>query len=639
MKQLDNKKNYLYRKDIDGLRAIAVFVVIFYHMGLPLFHAGYIGVDIFFVISGYLISSIILKDIENRKFDIKNFYIRRIRRILPILLLVVTLSLIFFYKILLPYQLIDFSKSALSTLGFFSNFYFLLNSGYFSPGANELPLLHTWSLSIEEQFYIFYPLILIFFLTYLNKKKYIFIFFIILILSSLALAQFGGNLKTTYPFLEKNFSFFNQSYFASFFMTFGRIWELLIGYYLCLIFRKNFQFSLILRNLISMLGAILIIISLFIFNKDTPHPSLITLLPVAGTSFILIFSNHNTFIYKILSYKILVWLGLISYSLYLWHHPILIFLNFTIDDLNYVYQLIYIISVIIISFFSWKYFELPFRNYNIVSNKFLLIFVLISYSSIILLSIYFISKKGFLDSYKPEDQQFVSYNSAQRGDFVRSKFNLSKKNEYDQSKVNVLLIGDSQAQDFFNVLSFHKDFNRLNIKTIYISAKCQIFFKTKTSILNIPKADRFYCSNEMQLNESLTLIKKYQVIILAANWKKWSADLINDTVDRLELSNNQKIYVVGPKHFGKININKYIGTTLEVRLKLFNNLKKHTKDVNNLLKSKSKNYDFINLVEKICSNNQCKIFDKQGQLISHDGNHLTASGAKYISSQIKLNLF
>ena len=305
---------FKYRPEIDGLRAIAILPVIFYHAGLQIFSGGYVGVDIFFVISGYLISSIILSEIETGKFSLINFYQRRARRILPPLFCVILISTPFAWFILLPADLELFGNSAFSALTFWSNYIFYFEIDYFETSSKLKPLLHTWSLSIEEQFYIIYPILLIFFFKF-GKKTFI-IFLIISAIISLALAQWAGNLKFTYPYFEKEFLFFNQSSLTNFFLPIGRIWELIIGILIAFYIKKNGQPNRF-NEILTLFGLILIFYSVFTFTPETNYPSFHTLLPTIGTGLLILFMNSKTFIHKIFSQKLLVFIGLISYSAYL----------------------------------------------------------------------------------------------------------------------------------------------------------------------------------------------------------------------------------------------------------------------------------------------------------------------------------
>ena len=222
------------RLDIQGLRALAVIFVILFHTKINLFNGGYIGVDIFFVISGYLITKLIYQDIKQNSFSLLSFYHRRARRILPAFIITILLVLIFSFFFTLDSGFKFIGYSVIASLLFFSNIFFWHNSiDYYGLDAELNPLVHTWSLALEEQFYLFFPLLLIFF----YKKHLIKIISLIIILS-LFFGQFGGNLKFNYPYFEKNFYFWNPSYFGTFFSPIGRIWELLIGALILLINEK-----------------------------------------------------------------------------------------------------------------------------------------------------------------------------------------------------------------------------------------------------------------------------------------------------------------------------------------------------------------------------------------------------------------
>jgi peptidoglycan/LPS O-acetylase OafA/YrhL len=215
-----------YRPEIDGLRAIAVIPVILFHAGFVVFSGGYVGVDVFFVISGYLITTIISAEKEKGGFTLIGFYERRARRILPALFFVMLCCLPFAWFWMLPSQLKDFSESILAVSVFVSNFLFWRESGYFAPSVELIPLLHTWSLAIEEQFYVVYPIFLILF--WKLGKRFLVSIIGIGLLGSLALAQFGGNLNVSAPYINPNFQF-TAIPFASFYLTPTRVFELMIG--------------------------------------------------------------------------------------------------------------------------------------------------------------------------------------------------------------------------------------------------------------------------------------------------------------------------------------------------------------------------------------------------------------------------
>ena len=344
----------IYRPEIDGLRAIAVGAVILYHaqitiFGQQSFKGGFIGVDIFFVISGYLITSIILKELVNTgSFSFKHFYERRIRRILPALLFVMLVSLPFAWIYLLPNSFIDFSKSILYSLGFSSNFYFWYSGHQYGAESGMLkPFLHTWSLSVEEQFYIIFPIILL--ITFKNFKKYLTHILILGFLISLGLADWGS----------KNYPSFN------FYVLPTRGWELLAGSILAYfeITKGHRNKNKTLNLILPFVGLILIGHSISFFNDEMFHPSFYSLSPIIGVCLIIWFSSKNELITKILSTKLFVGIGLISYSLYLWHYPIFAFARITQFAQGSLFnKLLLGIITVILSTFTYYFVERPFRD-------------------------------------------------------------------------------------------------------------------------------------------------------------------------------------------------------------------------------------------------------------------------------------
>ena len=313
-----------YRSEIDGLRAIAVLPVIFFHAGLSGFQGGYVGVDVFFVISGYLITSILIKDIDKDRFSLVHFYERRARRILPPLYLTCFITIITCYFLMAPWELKILSESLIYVVFFLSNIFFYSNadtSQYFSPQIELFPLIHMWSLAVEEQFYVLFPILL--FVLYRINKKIVIPGIIVIATFSLLFTQFGGNLTKTPPFFEPDFKLSSQPFLASFYMPFGRIWELLIGSMAAFISRENFSRGI--SEFMSFLGIILILISISLYDGSLTYPSAFTLVPVIGTFLLIIYSSPKTLIGSILSMKYLVKAGLISYSLYLLHQPMFVF--------------------------------------------------------------------------------------------------------------------------------------------------------------------------------------------------------------------------------------------------------------------------------------------------------------------------
>jgi len=332
-----------YRPEVDGLRAVAVVPVIFFHAGVESLTGGFIGVDIFFVISGYLIAYLLLEDKSKGKFSLLDFYERRIRRILPALFFVILVTTALAWFIMLPSQMKEYSQSILAVLAFSSNIFFYFKSGYFSSTIDEKPLVHTWSLAVEEQFYILFPLLM--FLSWRFLKHNLKWLLIAGVVSSYILAEF---LSRTHPEL-------------SFYLMPTRAWELLLGA-LCAQHIHNSGGKLYSNNVAAFFGFLLILGSIFFLTEHLPHPSFYTIPAVVGSCLVILFAN-NTFVGSLLSSKLFVAIGLISYSAYLWHQPILAMIRIKSFEEPGQIALISLASLsFLLAAISYRFVERPFRE-------------------------------------------------------------------------------------------------------------------------------------------------------------------------------------------------------------------------------------------------------------------------------------
>lgn len=343
-----------YRKEIDGVRALAVLSVIFFHAGLPWFDGGYVGVDIFFVISGYLITSILKEDIQAGRFSLVDFYERRARRILPALFFVMLACLPAAWFILMPADWTEFAQSVAHVPAFVSNVLFSKQSGYFDVDAELKPLLHTWSLAVEEQYYLFFPLILL--LSWKSGKRGVLMILAIIAISSLMYAQHKLQTRPS----------------SAFFLLPSRLWELLVGSMLA--FAAPDQSSahryLLRQQVGSMVGLFLMGYAIFAYDHMTPFPGLHALVPTLGAALVLHFSCERTIVGKVLSNKALVSIGLISYSAYLWHQPILsLHRHWTLSDPALATRLSLICLTLLLAYITWRYVETPFRRKDHFSRK------------------------------------------------------------------------------------------------------------------------------------------------------------------------------------------------------------------------------------------------------------------------------
>ena len=337
-----------YRRDIDGLRAIAVFSVVAYHAGLTLFHGGYVGVDIFFVISGYLIGAHVYKDVLHDRFSIAAFYQRRAKRILPALFVVLLFCYVMSLLVLDASELKTFGEYAVATVGSASNILAWLKASYFAAGADQNPLLMTWSLGVEEQFYVIFPLLMLFFGRMGRSKLYYATITVIAL--SLGLSIFG---------LLKNPT-------ATFYLLPTRAWELAVGILLAVHETdrpaEKLYASGRFANLTGLLGLALLLYPIFFYTETTPFPGLTAAVPVLGSALILISPGGwvNRFL---LSSKPFVFLGLVSYSWYLWHWPLLSFARIAADQpISRVAASLIGLASLGIAWLSYRFVEQPFRK-------------------------------------------------------------------------------------------------------------------------------------------------------------------------------------------------------------------------------------------------------------------------------------
>ena len=343
---------HAYRPEIDGLRAIAIIPVVLYHAHVPLISGGYVGVDVFFVISGYLITLILGDDIARGNFSILTFYERRVRRIFPALFVVLIASTVLAGGLLLAEELEDYSRSLLSTTLFLSNFHFMGDAGYFNAPAETKPLLHTWSLAVEEQFYIFFP-VYIYVMARFRKR-----WLLPTTLALLALSLLACIILT--PYRPE----------AAFYASPIRAWELLTGCVLALITPRS-ALPAALAQWMGAVGLAMIGIAVFTFTDATVFPGAYALVPVVGAALVIHASTANAIgAGALLSLAPMRFVGLISYSLYLWHWPILVFYRVWRIEHPSALEIAGLIAIsVVLSVLSWWFVERPFRWKTLLSTR------------------------------------------------------------------------------------------------------------------------------------------------------------------------------------------------------------------------------------------------------------------------------
>ncbi|HEU4837843.1 MAG TPA: acyltransferase family protein [Micavibrio sp.] len=537
-----------YRPDVDGLRTVAVLSVLFYHAGFSSIPGGFMGVDVFFVISGFLITSLIVKDIEQNRFSMMSFWERRARRILPPLFLVILMSYAIAWFLLLPPDFVQFGKEMASQSLFASNFLFLKQGGYFDVASDLKPLLHTWSLAVEEQYYLFFP-IGMFLISRYFKRSYIPLLWLA--------AVFSFVIALLYVQTSQRYAFFLLPF---------RGWELLAGAILAIrgvpaiTHRKN-------AELVGGAGALMLVAAIFFYNDDFLFPGYIALLPVLGTAAI-IWANtgHVTFVGSTLSLRPFVFVGLISYSLYLWHWPLLVFARYaTIPFPEYQVWIgpICIIASFLFAYLTWLLIERPVRGRHIFQSKWSIGFF--SFAGLLVLAMVgamTIAGKGFPSRF---NDSVLNYALAQndvnprRAECDQPSIERLKSSEVCQTnemagRPDFALWGDSHGDAIapaFDELS--KKYNRNGY--ILTASGC----KPSLHVENTSKVYKYNCIE--QSREALNLIRREKIrnVFIVGLWTSFSRDA---KLARVENGEWATVY----KNFGDRNM-AALAHTLDALLK------------------------------------------------------------------------
>jgi peptidoglycan/LPS O-acetylase OafA/YrhL len=628
-----------YRPDIDGLRAIAVIAVVVFHYFPKNMRGGFVGVDIFFVISGYLISSFIFSGVRQGKFSFLEFYARRARRIFPALIVVLFSSIVFAWFALFPPDFMDLGRHVAGGVAFISNFFFWQETGYFDNRAIEKPLLHLWSLGVEEQFYIIWPL---FVFLFMKKKNGL----LALIVGAVVLSFFTSLiLAKTDPS-------------ADFFLPFGRFWQLLCGASLAYFeFNKNlvqssfaerikkrvdaFNIPFGYANITSITGFSLLIISIFALNDKLFYPSYWAILPTLGST-ALIMAGQSAWINRVvLAHPVCIFVGLISYPLYLWHWPVLSFTHYLYDDRVPAFVRFGLIAAsFALAWLTYKFIETPIRKQKPLS------FAVINVSGLCLIvgcaGLFIYNNKGFGTRYDEHIRTLVNFNGRKASDYLtESKCFVEPSNDVailqecskkpdEPNKQTLMLLGDSYAGHLYAGLKA-KFGQTWNVRQITSSGCPPLFnFKSKFS----PK-----CS---ELNAKiLELLKDNppERVMLSARWgfyNNWRD--VASTVAALRQIGVKQIDMIGPVPEWTHNLNRLLydfaikNKTIPERV-LFG-LKPEIAELDVQVRdfATKHNIRYISALSALCDEKGCLTYvnGNSGALTSFDAGHLTREGSIYL---------
>lgn len=618
-----------YRADIDGLRAIAVLSVFAYHLRTELFRGGYVGVDVFFVISGYLISGIIMKDITAGKFSIASFYERRIRRIFPALAVTLLGSAVLAYLCLLPAELVDFSKSLLAALFSASNFYFWKHSGYFSAPAETTPLIHTWSLAVEEQFYIFLPIFLVLAYRYFPRKLRLSV--AVIAGASFVLSAVGVVWHPT----------------AAFYLAPTRAWELLLGVLISLDAFPDVRGEFA-RSAVALCGIGLISFAVFDFAPTTPFPGLAALVPCGGTALVLAAGRSgSSHIARALSFKPLAFVGLISYSLYLWHWPIIVFQGMEsvlIKGVSiHMAKLMCIAVSFVVATLSWKYVEQPFRTKRKdVAHAGVFKAASVTAALVAAVGLVGLTTRGLPLRYPVNALGVASYLNYDASEYVRdgscfissgyamSDFDMVKCLRQDPSKKNFLLLGDSHAAHLWYGLS-----NTLRAANILqaTASGCR-------PTIEQPVLAGTTCKTLMHfIYASYLPANHVDRLILAARWKDEDLPSLASTLDQ---TNARRISVLlsGPMVQYDTPLPRLLAFSIRdgnSRLPYEHRFDQHKLDDAMAVLAAKKGVDYVSFYRLLCGAQSCAELDADGVPLQFDYGHLTKQGSLFVAHRLVEN--
>ena len=598
-----------YRAEIDGLRALAILPVILFHAGFEWFSGGFVGVDVFFVISGYLITTIIISEMAEGKFSIINFYERRARRILPalyFLLIVATIYALFTS----PFYARDIFQSIFATTVFAENILlYIESSDYFDVGVSKKLLFHTWSLGVEEQYYLFFPIFLILF--WGSGKKNI--VWVIAILAS-------------FSFISSEWGWRNDPIF-NFYLSPTRAWELFAGSLVAFYLDNKNQQS---NQLKSFVGIILIAFAIYFYDETTPFPSVYTLAPIIGAALIIIYADNKTLVAKILSSKYLVGIGLVSFSAYLWHQPIFVFYEREMAEyLNSYFDIdwrpILILSILSISAFSYFVIEKPFR-YHVPKKTFVSTFTLIT---ILLISISFYGHKtvGFE---KTKIELFAENKSLYINHFVESERATSLWNDDYYPSSQILVIGDSMAADLKAALRTQN----IAVNKLSLDGGC---FRELI-------ANNYGCS--ISINDLIDAISAHQYTFIASDFIKENsirdAFLLRDSLS----DSNKKIFIVNyprfKKHASDLSYEFAMSEDVNqssIKSIYFDSLRPEVHEIE-VVALERNSAVLIDKVSFFCDRNshECKFYDKNEKALFYDELHLTVEGLNFYGKKFANSL-
>ncbi|MEA3182673.1 MAG: hypothetical protein QOI59_6196 [Gammaproteobacteria bacterium] len=578
-----------YRPEIDGLRAIAVMSVILSHAGIRGMAGGFLGVDIFFVISGFLISGMILDNLDDKNFSIRNFYERRIRRILPALFLVSGLCLVPGWFLMSANAYKNLAESVVASLLSANNILLTITSGYWEMESSFRPLLHTWSLGVEEQYYLVVPFVMVVAYRYFGRHAAWTIG--VISLGSFILCIWA---MTTHPV-------------GNFYLLPTRAWELGLGGLAVIYLRR--QRVTPSSGKLAALGLVATVACMVLVPQETPTPSPVVLIPVVGTALVLVFCRAG------LAYRLLVlppmrWIGLISYSAYLWHQPLFAFLRVASPREPATWEYVALIPVtLILAWLSWRYVEKPFRNRKAMSYR--TVGAILAPAGLVLMALCLLiwGLKGIpsrlpLPPGADEPGAYQMYNERLRS-YSTDAFPASAHKK-------LLVLGNSQGRDFINGMQEAKQFPDYGL-----------VYRDDLDLCNLDQLG----PTKMNLVQTATLIVEV-----------YPQEISGPTCDKHVLAERPelkgKVVFVGPRDFG-VNLNPSSLIPLDRRAEARVQASQKVLDADAYFRSLTPSDLYVSqLADLTADGHSMPIFDENGVVLSEDRLHVTRAGARYVGKRL-----
>lgn len=597
-----------YRAEVDGLRALAVLPVLAFHAGITGFTGGYVGVDVFFVISGYLISRIILRDISAGQFSYLTFVERRARRILPALYTVVTACVVPAWFLMLADDFENFGQSVAATALSCNNMLLWLTSGYWGVATEFKPLLHTWSLGVEEQFYIVYPILLVLLCRWLPRS-----------VPWLFVAGGAASLFAAQRFLSTHptATFLLLPFRASELLAGGVLawFEIARGY-------KPGSGRRELREAISIAGLAAVCFSVVAFDGASPVPGIGALLPVGGAAALLACASSDTLVGRLLCLAPMLAVGAISYSLYLWHQPILAFLRIASPEPpSPTIQGLAVLVAFPLAWASWRWVETPFRSKAKVSRR--AVFAFSAAGAVLLVGAGLVIDRSAGFPSRVPGMASASDGAGRRMSremYVDRMFQYMNREFTDPAKPNALVLGNSFARDFLNCAI--EDGALAGYEVCYVPVNFRDLVCCLKDVKSMPEPVR----SRLRDTDVLVLVQG-DVVTFDANCFAWDAQVFRSL-------GAKRIVVIGTKNFGW-NPNAIMAMSESERQSFRPSVKPDIWAWNERDAATFPEDSFVDVLGMLADEHRTvPLLTPSGELMSEDGRHLTKAGAKYLGARL-----